>query len=151
MPMRGGRRRMLASAGLVLLALAASVGWPPSEALLGQGRVLSVRFTDRNGALLREWRPDGRGQPVALADVSPAVVKALVAVEDQRFYAHSGVDVRALGRALRDNAAGRRVVSGASTLTRQAARALRGEARRGVWSKLAEIHLAFRLEQALTK
>lgn len=134
---------------LGLAALALSLLWPlPS---LDEGRVLSVRLTDRHGVLLREWQPDGRGQPVRLEDVNAAVVQALVAVEDRRFFAHGGVDVRAMGRALRDNWRGRGVVSGGSTLTMQVARALRGKTRRGLVDKIAEMHLALRLERHLSK
>ncbi len=154
MQQRGGRWWTKGRVALAVAAVFVGIGglsllWPLPD--LEGGQVLSVRFTSREGVLLREWRPEGRGQPVALADISPQVVAALVAVEDRRFYRHRGIDVPGLARALRDNARARRVVAGGSTLTMQVARALRGEKRRGVLDKIAEMHLALRLESHLEK
>ena len=129
----------------------ASLAWPlpPSAA---PGHAASVRIEDRDGGLLRELRPDGAGEPVRLADVAPQAVAALVATEDRRFYRHPGVDPLALGRAVWQNARDGRVTSGGSTLTMQVARALRGRHRRaGLADKLAEAHLAVRLELRRSK
>ncbi|MDF1839138.1 MAG: transglycosylase domain-containing protein, partial [Planctomycetota bacterium] len=61
-----------------------------------------------------QWR-----QPVPLAAISPALIEATIAVEDQRFRDHLGVDPLAILRALRQNILGGRTVSGASTITMQ--------------------------------
>ena len=145
------RARLALAAACGAAVLAASLAWPlPPEA--APGARASVRVTDRAGGLLRELQPDGTGPTVALADVSPDVVAALVAVEDRRFYAHGGVDVRALVRAAAQNAAAGEVTSGGSTLTMQVARALRGRtARATLADKLAEAHLAVRLDLRRSK
>jgi penicillin-binding protein 1C len=133
------------------LLLGFSLAWPLPEAARPGVSVTHIRVTDRAGGLLREVHPDGRAQPVALADVDLSVVAALVATEDRRFWRHPGVDPLALARALRQNVREGRVVSGGSTLTMQAARALRGAGGRGLADKLAEAHLALRLEARLSK
>lgn len=78
---------------------------------------------DRYGEPLQRLRTDAsvrRGQWIALADVSPAVRTALVLSEDQRFYAHSGVDWRAVSAAAWANLWNNKT-RGASTLTMQLA------------------------------
>lgn len=137
-------------AGLTLAVLTA-LHWPLDPALLAAGRVVSVRVEDREGGLLREVRPAGRGVPLRLADVPPAVLEALVAVEDRRFWAHPGVDPLALARAAAQNARAGRVVSGGSTLSMQVARTLRARQGRGLGDKLAEAWLALRLERQRSK
>ncbi len=71
-------------------------------------------------------------------------------MEDRRFYRHHGIDPRAVGRALRDNLTGRRVISGASTITMQLARLLRPIGH-GPVDKVAQAIWALRLEAHLTK
>ena len=131
--------------------MAASLLWPlPPEAAVGHRA--SVRVTDAAGGLLRELQPDGTGTPVALSDVAPEVVAALVATEDRRFYQHPGVDVVALVRAATQNARAGTVTSGGSTLTMQVARALRGRSARATLAdKLLEAHLALRLDARRSK
>ena len=101
--------------------------------------------------MLREVRPDGSGFPVPLDAVNPVAVRALVATEDRHFYGHFGIDLPALIRALGSNLLSGRIVSGGSTLTMQVARALRRRDHRGWWDKIAEMHLALRLERHLSK
>ncbi len=145
------RRRPARFAVAALVASVVSLAWPlpPSAA---PGRVASLRIADRDGGLLREIRPDGHGPLVDLDAVAPQAVAALVATEDQRFYRHPGVDPVALVRAAWQNARAGHVTSGGSTLTMQAARALRERHTRGTLAdKVAEAHLAVRLELRRTK
>jgi penicillin-binding protein 1A len=61
---------------------------------------------------------------VSFNQISPNVVNALIATEDARFYTHSGVDVRALGRAVSGALSGRESSGGGSTITQQLAKML---------------------------
>lgn len=61
---------------------------------------------------------------VSFNQISPYVVNALIATEDARFYKHSGVDVRALGRAISGALSGRESSGGGSTITQQLAKML---------------------------
>lgn len=56
---------------------------------------------------------------VDLADISPYMQKAIVAIEDARFYEHGAVDLKGVLRALNKNAQSGGVSEGASTLTQQ--------------------------------
>ncbi|MDP9118305.1 MAG: penicillin-binding protein [Actinomycetota bacterium] len=62
-------------------------------------------------------------QPVALSQVPPSLVQALVATEDRRFYSHHGVDMRGLLRSAVSNAGGS--TQGGSTLTMQYVKEIR--------------------------
>lgn len=112
----------------------------------------SLRIYDNNGELLREI-VNGEGsrtrwQP--LAEISPLVVQATLAAEDQRFFEHWGVDPQAVVRAFRDNLKSGRVVSGASTVTMQLARLIQPHPRT-LLGKLGEMIDAARLETLYSK
>lgn len=112
----------------------------------------SLRIRDREGLLLREAvNAEGhRARWTPLAEISPLVVQATVAVEDRRFYDHDGVDLSAVIRATRQNLAEGRVVSGASTLTMQLARLVKPHPR-SFWHKAVEAVQARRIEETLSK
>lgn len=113
----------------------------------------SVQVLDREGALLRAYTvADGRWRlAVAPADVDPGFAAALLAYEDKRFYDHSGVDIRALARAMAQAAWHGRVVSGGSTITMQVARLLEEGTTGEVSGKLRQMRVAWALERRLTK
>jgi len=112
----------------------------------------SLTLQDRNGLPLRTTRSgDGsRSTWLALDEMDPQLIQAFVALEDRRFYAHHGVDLRAAGRAFVQNVREQRVVSGASTITMQLARLLH-PSNRGITGKLSQSLWALRLEAHLTK
>ena len=114
--------------------------------------VPSLELEDRYGVALRRLRaPDGsRGGWVPIEDVDPKLIQAFVAIEDHRFFDHSGIDITSVGRAVGDNFTSGRVVSGASTLSMQTARLLRGM-NRGWSGKLRQALWAVRLDAHLSK
>jgi penicillin-binding protein 1A len=97
------------------------------------------------------FRLDEHRYDVPLAEISPHLRHAVIAIEDRRFYRHPGIDPLALGRAVVRNARALRVVEGGSTLTQQLARTLFLTNRRNVGRKAKEAVLALMLEQALSK
>jgi len=141
-------------AGIVLAAAGAFtyVLWPLPGGLVTRSAGTGVRLEDRHGLVLRTTRAqDGSLQRwVALGDMDPDIIAAFLAVEDHRFYRHSGVDLRAIGRALRDNLRGGRVLSGGSTITMQLARLYYGTPR-SFTGKLRQMLQAWRLEWHLDK
>jgi penicillin-binding protein 1C len=143
----------LALLGLPLagLLVAACFTELPAE-LTRSGPASTVLVVDREGRLLREVasQQGARVTPVALSEVSPFVVPALLAAEDARFYEHPGIDPLAIARAFGQLLLQRQVVSGASTLTQQLARTLRPRPRT-VTGKLGEMALALRIEASLSK
>jgi penicillin-binding protein 1C len=112
----------------------------------------SVVLTDRLGQPLRVWLGEGDidCRPSYRPDPSHWIVQALVAAEDRRFWSHGGVDLRAVARALVQNASAGRTVSGASTLSTQVIRLVEPRPRR--WSaKAVEAFRALQMEQRYDK
>ena len=90
-------------------------------------------------------------KPIALADMGDKITKALIAIEDQRFYDHDGVDYRGIARAAVANLRSEKVSQGASTLTMQLARKFYLSQERSYERKLKEVLLARRMEKRLSK
>jgi penicillin-binding protein 1B len=88
---------------------------------------------------------------VRLHDVPLLFIKALIAVEDQRFYEHHGIDLRAMGRALWANLRARTTVQGGSTLTQQLVKNFYLSPARTFWRKLQEALMAVILEWHYSK
>jgi penicillin-binding protein 1C len=112
---------------------AAWIAMPLPRELAEPQPVASVTLLDRYGLPLRTTRSaqGERGGWLSIDQIDADVLRAFVAAEDQRFYDHHGIDLRAVARAARDNIAHARVVSGGSTITMQTARLLRGTSARG--------------------
>mgnify|MGYP001493783563 FL=1 len=152
--LRAGRVFALA-AGLFLAALGRDGfdRWVDATALPPLVVATSVEVLARDGSLLRAYTvADGRWRmAVDPAQVDPAFVAALVEYEDRRFRSHSGVDPRALARAVAQAVWNGRVVSGGSTLTMQVARLLEESGTGRVSGKLRQMRVAWALERRLSK
>lgn len=142
----------------VLIMSATAFAVPDFEAIRAGYRSSDFLLLDRNGELLNEDRVDLRERRlswVALSDVSPALIKAVVRSEDRRFFSHGGVDWRAIAVAAFDHffRDGRR---GGSTITMQVASlvnpALKDRhAERTLRRKARQIMAALALERAWRK
>jgi penicillin-binding protein 1A len=84
-------------------------------------------------------------------ELPPYLVDAVLAVEDRRFYNHSGVDLRGVARAMWANIRAGRVVQGGSTITQQLAKNLFLTSDRTFVRKIQEMVLAWQLEQRFSK
>ena len=91
-----------------------------------------------------------RGEKLTADHLPPDLVRAVVAIEDRRFFAHDGVDLRGMFRAAWHNLWGHRV-EGGSTITQQLTRLLYLSPERTLRRKVQEIMLALWLESRLTK
>ena len=114
---------MIKLALLALLCLAAfDSAFPPP--VPGRDGARALLVVARDGTPLRAFpdRDHVWRHPVALADVSPLYLQALLRYEDRWFRWHPGVNPLALGRAAWQWAWRGRIVSGGSTLTMQVAR-----------------------------
>lgn len=143
------RRLALGLTGLVLSGLCLDRLFPPP---LEAGQTVSRLVTDRHARPLRAFPlPDGRWRFAAdLEALDPVFVDALLAVEDQRFWHHGGVDWIGLVRAAWTSALAGDIVSGGSTITMQTARLLEPR-RRTVGAKLIEMIRAHQIEWRLSK
>jgi 1A family penicillin-binding protein len=86
-----------------------------------------------------------------LSDISPHLVDAVIAVEDQRFYEHRGIDLIRIVAAAAANLREHRAAQGGSTLTQQLARQSFLTSDKTLRRKVKEAILAWRLEREFTK
>ncbi|MBO4632898.1 MAG: transglycosylase domain-containing protein, partial [Lentisphaeria bacterium] len=93
-----------------------------------------------------QWRFE-----LELNQISPAVIRTLLAVEDRNFYRHNGVDWSAALRAFSQNLRFGRIISGASTISMQLAGMTQTGPRRSLKRKIKQIIKARRLEQLYSK
>jgi 1A family penicillin-binding protein len=88
---------------------------------------------------------------VPFEQISPHVVRAILAIEDQRFYEHGGFDIVRIGAAALTNLRVFRAAQGASTITQQLARQSFLTPDKTIRRKLQELILAARVERRYTK
>jgi penicillin-binding protein 1C len=124
--------------------------FPPP--LLVRSRTASVLVLAADGSILRGFlTPDGKWRlPIEPGKVDPLYLRMLVAAEDRRFSRHPGVDPIAASRALAQLMLSGHILSGASTLTMQAARLLEPHPRT-ILAKLGEMTKALALERQMSK
>src|SRR5688572_1680313 len=149
---------------LLVASLGFSGAWMASSALasvhedIGGAQVLDSLDSgpqaslvyDRNNklsySLFTEQRID-----VSLGQISPNMIKAVLAAEDQRFYSHSGLDFVRMAGAASANIKARRIVEGGSTITQQLARNLELGKQRTWGRKFREVILAAQIEARHSK
>ena len=89
---------------------------------------------------------------VGEGEVSANVKNAVIAIEDRRFYSHTGVDYTGIARAFGQDILKRRAAQGGSTITQQFVKnALAAQGDRSVFQKLREAALAYHLERKWSK
>ena len=86
-----------------------------------------------------------------LAEIPEIYLDAVVAVEDHRFEQHFGIDLIAIGRAAWNNLTSLSLREGGSTITQQLAKNLYFTQEKSFIRKIAEMFMAFRLENSYTK
>jgi 1A family penicillin-binding protein len=110
----------------------------------------SIKVFDREGRFVGRILPEGRyWTPIARIPVF--LQKAVVAIEDSRFYEHGGIDIRGIARALVKDVVKGRLAEGGSTITQQLIknRYLSGE--KTIDRKLKEGFMAVEFERKYTK
>jgi penicillin-binding protein 1A len=88
---------------------------------------------------------------VPITQIPPVMREAVVAVEDERFYSHRGVDARGIMRAAFANYRHEAITQGASTITQQLARNLFLTNRVTLERKIQEVLLAMQIERYYSK
>ena len=115
--------------GIFFLFMSIKKGWigymPPLDELQSPISKYASQVFSADGTLLGTW---SRNENRIFADydsISPHVFNALVATEDVRFFNHSGIDVKAFGRALiKTGLLRQKEAGGGSTITQQLAKQL---------------------------
>ena len=131
---------------------------PGFEEVLASYQKTEAVLLDRHGDVVHELRVDRKHRRldwVSLRDVSPALIRAVLAAEDRKFYEHRGVDWSAFGGSLREWVK-QSSLRGASTISMQVASKLKEgleprNSRRSLWEKWRQIEEARELEKSWTK
>ncbi len=139
---------------VVLVFLAADFGlfgkMPSLTELENPEADLASEIYTSDGILMGKYYAENRSE-VKYNEISPNVINALVATEDERFYEHSGIDAQAVGRAVFTLG----TQGGGSTITQQVAKMMLGQGqgnfiKRG-FQKIKEWIVAVKLERNFTK
>lgn len=125
-------------------------GVPELPDLSDERRPASVSFYDRHDRLIGV-RGSHSSRPANLDLLPDHLPEAIVAIEDRRFYAHPGVDPKALARAFVENRKAGRVVQGGSTITQQLAKVVFLSPDQNYKRKAQEAFIAMWLEAKYTK
>lgn len=113
----------------ILCVLGIKMGWigymPPISELQSPISKYASQIISADGRLMGTWSKSENRVFVDYDSISPHLFDALVSTEDARFYEHSGVDARALGRAIvKRGLLGHKEAGGGSTITQQLAKQL---------------------------
>ena len=111
----------------------------------------SSQIYDINGNEIANVHADENRVPVKMNQIPENLKNAFVAVEDVRFYEHSGVDFRGILRAMWANISRQGVSEGGSTITQQLAKNAYLTQDRTFKRKIQEMFLAIQLEHQYTK
>lgn len=99
-----------------------------------------------DGTVLAEWYDEQDRTIIANEAIPQTLKKAVVAIEDRRFYEHKGVDPQAVLRAVFVNSTAGEIQQGGSTITQQTVKLLATGGERTVSRKVEEAMLALSLE-----
>ena len=105
---------------------------------------------DAKGNIIAELGAERR-YPISIDQMPPYVYQAVVAVEDARFYEHSGIDPWGIARAMVSNIKAGKMVEGGSTLTQQLVKVIYLTPERKLKRKIKEAIVAYRLDKELSK
>jgi len=139
----------LAAIGYVLSVAHSAAPLSARHPILGGG---SSQVFAANGASLGFIQADELRTPVALSEIPATVRNGTVAIEDQRFYKHKGVDFEAIVRAAIKDVTNGAALQGGSTITMQLMRNVYlGRRLHSFKDKIVEAKLALEYEEHHTK
>jgi len=146
----------LAGAGVIGILIAVGIALavafpnlPDVDDLADYRPKLPLRVLTADGKLMGEFGEERRNL-LTFKEIPEVMKQAVLAIEDSRFFEHSGVDYRGMLRAALANL-GQAKSQGASTITMQVARNVYLSAEKSYTRKIYEVLLTFKLEHLLTK
>jgi penicillin-binding protein 1A len=135
---------------IVVFALAmAYPNLPALDTLTDYRPKMPLRIFSADNVLIGEFGEERRNL-VHIKEIPDVMKKAVLAIEDDRFYQHGGVDYMGIARAFIHNASGG-ARQGASTITQQVARNFFLSSEQSYKRKAYEVLLSWKIEQNLTK
>lgn len=166
---RRKKRTVNGRIGKVLLVVAVVIGFAVAGAVLGTvfgilqstdmlntSDVMPDSYTsviyDADGEAVDKLHGSENREYVKLSAITKNMQNAVVAIEDERFYEHNGIDMRGIMRAMVENLKTMSFSQGASTLTQQVIKNdVLGDNEKSITRKIKEQYLAVSLENALEK
>jgi penicillin-binding protein 1A len=142
----------LALTGVLVVVFALAMAYPnlpPLDSLTDYRPKIPLRIFSADNVLIGEFGEERRNL-VRIKDVPDIVKKAVLAIEDDRFYDHGGVDYLGILRAGLHNLTSSSK-QGASTITQQVARNFFLSSEQTLKRKIYEVLLAWKIEQNLSK
>ena len=138
------------SAGVAYYVVKLSEDLPSMIELANPQSSLPSILYDRNGEVIARLFIENR-TPLELSQISPNLVRSVLAAEDSAFYQHGGIRIGSILRALWTDIIEKGKVQGASTITQQLARNLFLSHEKSITRKAKEIIIAMRLEKLFPK
>lgn len=123
---------------------------PLDDPGLGDRGLTSVVYAS-DGSVLAEWHAEEDRALITYDELPRHLIDAVVAIEDERYWAHAGVDLQALARALIADLESGTIAQGGSTITQQYLKNVVLTPEVTLDRKVAEAALALRLEEGLSK
>ncbi|MFA5947511.1 MAG: transglycosylase domain-containing protein [Candidatus Gracilibacteria bacterium] len=140
--------------GIITVAFAItilSIGLPNIKDIDTLAEAQSTEIFDRKGELLYTIHGEENREHIAYNDISPYLIDATVAIEDDKFWEHNGFDIWALGKVALHEVFGIGAARGGSTITQQYIKNAFLSAEKTYTRKAKELILSLRIERALTK
>ena len=142
---------LLGIAGLAVLYWLVAPRLPDVDQLRTVALQEPLSVYSQDGKLMAQFG-ETRRYPVKIENVPDRVKKAVIAIEDSRFYTHHGLDWRGISRAVwLILTTDRERVPGGSTITQQVARNFYLSTEYSYSRKFMEMLLALKMEQELSK
>ena len=138
------------SAGVAWYVVKLSEDLPSMVDLANPKSSLPSILYDRNGEVIARLFIENR-TPLELHEMSPNIVRAVLAAEDSAFYQHGGIRLGSIFRALWTDIVEGGKIQGASTITQQLARNLFLTHEKSITRKAKEIIIAMRIEKLFPK
>jgi 1A family penicillin-binding protein len=138
-------------AGGFFLWFYTGMGLPHLEDLEKHQLDQTSKIIAADGTVITELHGEQNRENVSLDMICDDLKDAVIAIEDERFYQHGGVDWTAIVRAFWTNVVQGRVVQGASTITQQYVDIALAGRERTYWRKIEEARLANQLERRYSK
>ncbi len=110
----------------------------------------NVTLLDKDGNVMGHRGPN-IGRPLKMSEMPEYLPAAFLAIEDERFYQHAGIDRKAIMRAFFENTKSGTTRQGGSTLTQQLVKNMLLTPEKNYRRKFQEMWLAYEMEQVLSK
>lgn len=158
------RRRNWILTGIMVFLALASIGYfqvqsylfkglpdlPDKQAMWELNLKPNTTLLDKDGNVIGHRGPF-IGRPLDIEEMPDYLPAAFLAIEDARFYEHTGIDRKAIFRAFFENTKAGKTVQGGSTLTQQLVKNMLLTPQQTYRRKFQEMWLAYEMEEVLSK